>query len=405
MTSPSETRSPQPAPEPKPEPEPEARAPKSGRLLGLDALRGIAVFLMIEQHLGVWLWEGPRAGQSMAHYPGLLVFNALGGGAAPAFVTLAGIGSSLLAIKRERRGDNPDVTLLTRGLVLLAFGYLLSLLTPSWFSYRSWFVLHLMGVGMMSMPLWRRLPTGVVLGVGLAVLASTGVLQAAVGVPLELDNRYMSGRAPHSPDALAGVRIALFEGQFPVFPWFSFFLAGVACGRWVEAKQLGRIASLAGSVAALGLVGVLLRSVASGPSTGVLARTTSLRVPFFPASPTLVALLLAGVLFGIWAVMAYERRWSIRENNPLVTLGRASLTLLIFHVFWFRELTRTDGWWQALPPLRWLGEHMHWWRSLSVGEAMAVLWGFVAFAAVASWAWQKVDYKYGAEWVLRQVAR
>src|SRR5690606_20795062 len=122
---------------------PMSEAPRK-RLLGLDALRGIAVFLMIEQHLGVWLWRGPGPGGRMADYPGLLVFNALGGGAAPAFVTLAGIGASLLASKRER----PDRTLALRGIAILGFGYLLSALTPSWFSWQSWFVLHLMGLGM-----------------------------------------------------------------------------------------------------------------------------------------------------------------------------------------------------------------------------------------------------------------
>ena len=44
MTSPSETEQPEKTPEETPA--------KSKRLLGLDALRGIAVFLMIEQHLG-----------------------------------------------------------------------------------------------------------------------------------------------------------------------------------------------------------------------------------------------------------------------------------------------------------------------------------------------------------------
>ena len=53
-------------------------APPRKRLLGLDALRGIAVFLMIEQHLGVWLWRGPNPGERMSDYPGLMVFNATG---------------------------------------------------------------------------------------------------------------------------------------------------------------------------------------------------------------------------------------------------------------------------------------------------------------------------------------
>jgi uncharacterized membrane protein len=47
------------------------------RVLFLDALRGLAVLLMMEQHLGVWLWRGPSPGERT---PALLLgFNALGG--------------------------------------------------------------------------------------------------------------------------------------------------------------------------------------------------------------------------------------------------------------------------------------------------------------------------------------
>ena len=65
---------------------------KPRRLLALDALRGIAVFLMIEQHMGVWLWQGPGRGEVRLDYPLLVGFNALGGMAAPLFVSLAGGG-------------------------------------------------------------------------------------------------------------------------------------------------------------------------------------------------------------------------------------------------------------------------------------------------------------------------
>ncbi len=390
--------------EAEPTPEQTPSKPKA-RLLGLDALRGIAVFLMIEQHLGVWLWEGPKLGESIANYPGLLVFNGLGGGAAPAFVTLAGIGSSLLAVKREARGESPDKTSVMRGLAVLGFGYLLSTLAPSWFTLNSWFVLHLMGVGMLSMPLWRRLPTWALLGLGLGVLGGAGWLQVAFDVPLGLDNPYMAGRSPLSPQTWTALRIALIEGQFPIFPWFSFFLAGVACGRWVDQRALGKIAALAGGIAGLGLVGVGLHFGVPAAEGTVLARSTALHVPFFPASPTLAALLLALVLLGIWAVMAWDQRRPMRADSPLVTLGRASLTLLIVHVWLFRELTRVDGWWQQhLAPLRWLSRYTHWWHELSVGQTMAAIWGFVALAALASWGWQKLDYRYGAEWLLRKLA-
>lgn len=356
------------------------------RLLGLDALRGVAVFLMIEQHLGVWLWQGPGVGETMRNYPGLLAFNALGGGAAPAFVTLAGIGSSLLAVKREGRGESPDKTLILRGLAVLAFGYLLNFWTPSWFSWRSWFVLHLMGLGMLSTPIWRRLPTWAVLGLGVAVLAATGFVQAGLDVPLRLHNPYMAGIAPDSPQAWTGLRIAVAEGQFPIFPWFSFFLAGIACGRWVAKGELKPVASLAGGALCLGAIGLLLRNLGPAKAT-VLGRSTALTVPFFPASPTLVSLLLGAVLLGCWAVMAWERRGGLSENHVLVTLGRASLTLLILHVRWFREATRP----------------IEWWRALSVTEALSVLLGFLVIAGLASRAWQAAGYRFGAEWLLREV--
>jgi uncharacterized membrane protein len=354
-------------------------------MLGLDALRGIAVLLMIEQHLGVWLWVGPGKGESMANYPGLLAFNALGGGAAPAFVTLAGIGSSLLVSKRS----SPDRSLVLRGLVVMGFGYLLSWLTPSWFDWRvSWFVLHLMGFGMLTTPLWRRLPNSALLGIALLVLAATGPVQAWLNVPLQLDNEYMAGRARHSPEQWTALRLAVAEAQFPILPWFSFYLTGLVCGRWVSEGKLDRIAGLASGVLALGLCGVIIRSMIAAPKPSVLGRSIALNVPFFPASPTLVALLLAIVLIGIWAVLALERRRSMSDQNPLVTLGRASLTLLLVHVWLFREATRPIGVWQAL----------------SLTSSTAVLIGFILFAIVATRLWQRFDYRFGAEWVLRKLA-
>jgi uncharacterized membrane protein len=359
--------------------------PSRKRLLGLDALRGIAVFLMIEQHLGVWLWRGPGPGRNMLQdYPGLFYFNALGGGAAPAFVTLAGIGASLLASKREQ----PDKTLVLRGIVILGFGYLLSVLTPSWFTWQSWFVLHLMGLGMLVTPVLRRLPTPVLLAFGLVILAATGWVQATIGVPLRMDNPYMAGRAPNSPQDWTALRIAVAEGQFPILPWFSFYVAGLACGRFLAADKLGHIARLAGGVVALGLVGVMCSKLLPVAGASVLGRTTVLTVPFFPASPTLAALLLGIVLLGIAGMMAWDRWRPLSDNNLLVTLGRASLTLLIVHVWLFREATRPIRMWQAL----------------EIGEAFAVLCGFLVIAALGSWLWQRIDYRYGAEWLLRKLA-
>jgi uncharacterized membrane protein len=376
-----------------------AVSPRAGRnrLLGLDALRGIAVVLMIEQHLGVWLWRGPRSGESVRLQLGFLLFNALGGAAAPLFVTLAGIGAILLANSRaeararawpEERGRNPDRTLVTRGLVVMGFGYALSFLTPSWFSWQTWFVLHMIGLGIVATPVLRRLPTWALVGLALGVLAATAWVQATLDVPLHLHNEYMRGRGPHPPRQWTALRIAVAEGQFPVFPWLSFYLVGLACGRWVGQGRLDRIVALGRGIAMVGGLGLLLRPIAHGPGTGLLQRATAVNVPFFPTSPTLAALLLAGVLLAISLALAWEQHWPLRESNPLVTLGRASLTLLILHVWLFREATRPIGMWHAL----------------DIGPAMAVLVAFVLLAGSGAWLWQRIDYRYGAEWLLRKLA-
>ena len=75
-------------------------------------------------------------------------------------------------------------------------------------------------------------------------------------------------------------------------------------------------------------------------------------------------------------------------NLFFLAINVVQLTLLILHVWLFREATRPIGVWQAL----------------EVGPATAVLFGFVVIAAVASWQWQRVDYRYGAEWLLRKLA-
>ena len=77
-------------------------------------------------------------------------------------------------------------------------------------------------------------------------------------------------------------------------------------------------------------------------------------------------------------------------NDPpaLVTLGRASLTLLMLHVVLFRELSRP----------------IDWWRNLPAETTLLVIFVFVIAAAVGTRLWQRVGYRGGAEWLLRKLA-
>jgi uncharacterized membrane protein len=354
---------------------------------GLDALRGLAVLLMIEQHVGIWLWEGPGRGESLADHPVLVGFNALGGGAAPLFVCLAGVGSALFSVAGRPRSDR---TMVRRGLVLMLFGLVLNLASPSWFSWGSWFVLHMMGFAMALAPLWRRMSTRSLLMLCGGVLVLTVAAQHSLATPSVLDNPRM--RDVSMPGGV--LRLALVEGQFPILPWLTFYLAGFVAGRWVVADRPQRIIALGAGFMALGGLGNLaykasLWSGGFSPEASSLAfRAFGLQLGFFPASIAIVGLLLGGALVLVGLMTWWERRRPLTERNPMVTMGRASLTLLMLHVPLFRELTRPIGLW----------------RGLSAETTLVAVLAVIAIAIAGSMAWQRIGYRGGAEWLLRRLA-
>ncbi|MEZ4269086.1 MAG: DUF418 domain-containing transporter [Myxococcota bacterium] len=354
------------------------------RLLAVDALRGIAVLLMIEQHLGAWLWKVPE-GHKVWDFPGLVAINALGGGAAPAFITVAGVGAALFVPTRRR----PDRTMVIRGLLVMGFGLLLNLMAPNWFSWRSWFVLHLMGFGMATTPLWRRLSSRALLVTTGAILLTTPMLLAALDTPGYLPGRRMAGfSGAFGGEAMpwAVWRLALAEGQFPIFPWLSFYLLGMVAGRALLDGRQSAIVRLGFASLAAGGLGLALFA-AGVPGIVELPRYFKFNVPFFPATPAFVVAIGGLVLLTLAAFLAFERRYTMSPRGPLVVLGRASLTLLLSHVVLFREGGMAFGFW----------------KSFGAGQTLVILAAVFFAAVVLCRAWERVGYAFGAEWVLRRL--
>jgi uncharacterized membrane protein len=362
------------------------------RLLSLDALRGVAVILMMTQHLGVWLWqvEEPHRGV-IAQAPVYMAINGLGGLAAPIFITLAGVGTSLM-VARAGPGRAPDPTLLRRGLVLMGFGYLLNWLTPSWFSLGTWFVLHMMGLAIATAPLWRRLGERALLVAEPVILLLTVVVQTLLATPVVLDNPRM--RDLSLPGG--ALRLALAEGQFPVLPWLALFLVGMVIGRWLVATPEAAAARVSGLcrvclLAGLAIVGL---DLAAGlvPALDFLHREpwwrlVRVRTSFFPARPGIVLLLQAGVLLLVAIALRVERSRELDPRGWLVCLGRGSLTLLLVHVVLFREISRPLGAWQAFDRY----------------TSLAIIVGWVVLCALLCRAWARSGFRFGAEWLLRRL--
>jgi len=369
--------------------------PKPRRRLALDALRGLAVFLMIEQHVGIWVWQGAEPGKTASDYPLLVGFNALGGMAAPLFVTLAGCGSAMF-VAAKRPGT--DSTLVRRGLVLMGFGLALNLTMqglgsvidpadPGWFSWGSWFVLHMMGFAMALGPIWRRMSNRALLAACAAVLITAVVVRVWLQTPMAVGNAFM--RDTSRPGGV--FRLALAESQFPILPWLTFYLAGFVSGRWLLQEKTGRVALLGLSFMMLGGGGHGLLKLGVFTRQNVyLFRAFELHLGFFPASVAIVGLLLGGALLLIAGVSALENRWSMRKRNPMVTLGRISLTLLLIHVPIFRRVTRLES--------------IDWFHGLDADTSLLVVFAFFFLALVAAWFWERVNYRYGAEWIFRKVS-
>lgn len=371
------------------------------RLLSLDALRGVAVIFMMEQHLGVWLWEPEHPGRSaISQAPGYMAINGLGGLAAPTFITLAGVGCSLLVAAKLPDGapGHPaarsveravDITLVRRGLALLGFGYLLNYLTPSWFSAGSWFVLHMMGFAITTAPLWRRLPGPALLAAEVVIFAASVAVQSWLATPKLLDNPRM-----RDIDLPGGaLRLALAEGQFPILPWLALFLVGLVIGRWLLADKNDRVGVLCRACLFAGILLVVLDTAAKQvPALAFLQhapwwRVVRVTTSFFPAGPGIVLLLQAGVLLMLTIALHVERSRELDPRGWLVCLGRASLTLLIVHVVLFREISRPLGAWQAFDRY----------------TSLAIIVAWIALCVLLCRLWQRIGYRYGAEWLLRRV--
>jgi uncharacterized membrane protein len=353
----------------------------AGRLTNLDALRGIAVLLMIEQHVGIWLWRGPGRGETYADHPFLVGFNAFGGFGGPLFFLLAGAGSALLA----RRADPAtDLRLLKRGVLVLLLGYAMNFAAPSWFSWGSWFALHLMGFGIAISFVLRRLSDAELLLVATITMLAAPLMQAWLQTP---DDLFIDDlRDTSKPGGV--LRLAFVEGQYPLLPWLSIVVLGFLSGRWIAAGQARRILVLGITLTLVGAVsyGTFLLAEPERPEVHYFA--SRLKLGIFPPSLSLVCMMSGPAFVLAWAAVVVSPRRSLGDANPIVTVGRASLTVFFVHVPLFRELSRP----------------LDLWSNLGTVPALAVVFGFMAAAMWLSRIWQRHGYRYGAEWLLRRLA-
>jgi uncharacterized membrane protein len=353
---------------------------KMTRIYSIDLLRGIAVILMVQQHTGYWFWNaGGDMGSLIGEYPVMVIINGLGGLAAPLFILLAGIGAAL-----SIEGGKSGKQLILRGLMIIFYGYLLNILTPAWFSPVSWYVLHLIGSGMILSPVFRRFNPAVLLTISGVILFLSVFFLNAFNTPRYLDNDDMRGI-----NSITGVcRLVFFEGHFPLLPWIALFITGFISGRWIADKAY---ISILKAVAGFFAAAILLYLIKQG-DFGFLkntfgARLLLINLYMYPAYPIQFLTLSSVSLICVYLVLLAGMKFKIPSGNILILTGRVSLTVFILHIIIIRNFMVKSGLWQTFS------------EPATVMLQIAVL----LFIFVAVYFWRKIEFRYGFEWLLRLI--
>ncbi|HCH61195.1 MAG TPA: hypothetical protein DFR83_00225 [Deltaproteobacteria bacterium] len=290
--------------------------PSSGpRLVGLDVARAVAIVGMVWVNFRVTI-HGVGSAPAWA--------EALDGRAAALFVTLAGLGVSLMA--RGKPAAEVRKRLWARSALLWAFGMAWS---PIWVGD----ILHYYGV-------WLAMAAVLITASSRILLGLAAVLPVvAVGLLLTLD--YEAGwnlGALEYRDfwTFSGqLRHLFFNGLHPVVPWFSFLLIGMLLGRLELSK--------AHVQKRLAIGGFGLWAATEGVSDGLVWATNDVlgkeSAPYLFGTmsmpPTLFYMVagasLAVAVIGV-CLWGTDRVGVNRAVQVLSHLGQLSLSVYIVHV-------------------------------------------------------------------------
>ncbi|MFG2131805.1 DUF418 domain-containing protein [Streptomyces sp. NPDC048751] len=344
-------------PQPRTSPEsaaPASPGPSTGRLVGVDLARALAVFGMYVVHIGPPL----SATTGVASWIRYLA----DGHSSVLFATLAGFSLMLIAGRREPKtglaGRQAKARIAIRALVLLALG------TAMATEYGGVIILGFYGVYfLLALPLVRlRARTLAITAAALALVTPqlAFVLNALVTDPIR---QSINAYDPLHRLSNVGVLDLLLSGFYPALTWMSFVITGMALGRLdlSSGTVQRRLAALGAAltVAAYGMSLLLagkgaLRSMAEdGPSSGGSGSLPldsgsvpldSGSFPDMPASSLLTAGPHSGTTFDIigsagvailvivGATVAMDRLPRLRRlAKPVIAVGTMSLTAYVGH--------------------------------------------------------------------------
>ncbi|WP_328694265.1 DUF418 domain-containing protein [Streptomyces phaeochromogenes] len=331
-----------------------ASEPSTGRLIGIDLARGLAVFGMYAAHVG----PDPSVGGPLG-----FVLELARGRSSALFALLAGFSLVLITGRPHprtgRAGRQAVGRILIRSVVLVVLGFALTALGTDVDVILAFYGLTFLAV----LPLYRlRVRTLAVIGAACALVMP----QLLYMIRQSIDNGDWADTVI-SWDPLArisdtdGLVELLFTGEYPVLTWMPFMIVGMVVARLDlgRAKVRARLALAGGGLAVLGYGGSWLAlrlvpnahatvaaatdgdSAASAwwsdtvgyltdgtPAAWLLVAAPHSQTTFSILGNTGVALLVVAACVAVTARMPRVTRLA----TPVAAVGMISLTAYVLHI-------------------------------------------------------------------------
>lgn len=314
---------------------------RSRRIAAIDWVRGVAMLLMVLDHVSMAYNRHHISSDSAALWIagtqlGDLEFFTrwVSHICAPIFVFLAG---TALAISVERKlASGADAWQLDLGIIKR--GAFIAILDPTVISLFSggwrFQVLYAIGAAMICMAFLRRFPSTVLLGLCLGWFFAG-----------EWVTGFFWDPADTTPSITSALLVSSYSSptliiKYPLIPWLAMMALGWVFGRYLNAYSAGR--------ARLDLVPLLWIWGAVGLSVFTVFRYFNdygnmwllrdsmtwvqwLHVSKYPPSLTFTGLELGLTAWLLAVMIMFERRYGVRPNGPLLVFGQTAMFFYLIH--------------------------------------------------------------------------
>ena len=321
--------------------------PPTGRLLSIDALRGLVILFMLLDHVRETFLLHRQVSDPMDianTEPALFFSRTLAHLCAPVFVLLTGLSAWLFGEKYAGKAD-VSAFLFKRGLFLVLLEF--TLVNFAWTFQLPPSVIYLqviwaIGLSMIALSLLVWLPRWLLLTLSLAIIAGHNLLDGVHFAPES---------ALHVPWAILHDRGWIEVGDslrlrtsYPLMPWIGVIGLGYALGPWfargADAWSRQQALLLGGIAGLLGFVGLRLINAYGEKPWAVEDTTVQTLMAFFNITkypPSLLFITLT-VSIGLLLLRVFERRQTRRWIHWLTVFGSAPMFFYMLHLYVLKVL-------------------------------------------------------------------